>query len=638
MKATWVGVFLWVLLSAASAWATEQTDYQELQSFFTAEKHETVIEKGREFESRYPKSDRISQLKNLIGLSYYMTRKSGQAIIQFNQSLDRVKDVTLKPFIQFNLASAQYEGHFLDEASQTLALIQPNVLDKDTRSKYHLLKARILKQQGAQREAIIEAARSMRYIDEARAKVSPARELIEQGLSAIEDPALLDDIYQQTEDTFFGDLVMFRLATRLIANGKNDQATTILKRILARSTKSEKFASVTEMLRTQESQGEVSPNTIGILLPMNGKYAALSQRVIQAVAMGLRIFNPEDPDSQLNLVIADSGEDADQALKGLNDLCLNQHAIAVIGPLLSKGLDQVSQRAQELGVPLLTLTQQDPPAGEYTFSFGITPQVQAQQIAKYAIERLKYKRFAILYPRDKYGEQYSQNFWDAVESMGGKIVGVESYPAEETDFRKWIDRLVGVYYADARKRELDDLEKQRTELNITKKTRKTEKYFLLPPIIDFDAVFIPDEPKNLGQVVPTFAYRDVEGVKFLGTAAWHSQELLTRAQNSVEGALFVDAFHADAVSGLAHKFVDKYKATYGQAPGSVEALAYDASSVLVTLLQGKSLSHRVELKDKLSTLSYSQAVTGRIIVKGNEVVRTFPLFTVKSGRFEEISQ
>src|SRR5690606_31513428 len=139
----------------------------------------------------------------------------------------------------------------------------------------------------------------------------------------------------------------------------------------------------------------------------------------------------------------------------------NQKQVSVvIGPLLSKGINQITSRAEVLGVPLITLTQQPGAPGEYAFSAGLTPKLQANEIAKYAIQKLGLKKFAIVYPKDGFGEQYSQSDWDAVESFGGKIVGIESYAPGETDFRQAIDRLAGTYYTQARQRELDDLAKQ----------------------------------------------------------------------------------------------------------------------------------------------------------------------------------
>src|SRR5262249_22689744 len=156
------------------------------------------------------------------------------------------------------------------------------------------------------------------------------------------------------------------------------------------------------------------------------------------------------------LVMEDSGEDADQSVAALERLVSQHHAVVVIGPLLSKGIDQVTQRAQELGVPLISLARASSSAtsGNYVFQAGITLQMQTEQIARYAHDRLGYSKFAEIYPRDKVGIETGNLFWDAVDGLNGaEIVGAETYAPGETDFRQVVDKLSGLYYTEARQRE-----------------------------------------------------------------------------------------------------------------------------------------------------------------------------------------
>lgn len=153
----------------------------------------------------------------------------------------------------------------------------------------------------------------------------------------------------------------------------------------------------------------------------------------------------------------------------------------MIGPLLSKGMKQSTTRAQDLGVPLISLAQQKGATGEYVFRASVTPKQQVQEIARYATEQLGIKKFAIVYPKGKYGQEYADSFWDAVETSSAEVVGVESYPPQETDFRSVVDKLSGLFYPDARYRELGELARKRKEANVTKRTRKTEEFFALKP-------------------------------------------------------------------------------------------------------------------------------------------------------------
>jgi hypothetical protein len=55
-------------------------------------------------------------------------------------------------------------------------------------------------------------------------------------------------------------------------------------------------------------------------------------------------------------------------------------------------------------------------------------------------------RFAILYPDETYGVTFMNLFWDRLIENGGKVVGLEAYNPEHTDFADPIKKLVGLYY------------------------------------------------------------------------------------------------------------------------------------------------------------------------------------------------
>ena len=307
--------------------------------------------------------------------------------------------------------------------------------------------------------------------------------------------------------------------------------------------------------------------------------------------------------------------------------------------MVSKGVDQIAERAQQLGVPLISLARRAGAYQDYVFQAGLTQQVQANEIVGYAIEKLGAQRFAIVYPNDKLGLDASQSFWDAIESKGGKVVGIETYTPQETDFRKIVDKLSGLFYTDARQRELDLLAQEREANHIKKRTRKTEQYFTLKPTVDFDAVLILDDPKIAGQIIPTFAYRDIDHVTFLGTSTWNSPDFLSRIQTYGEHAHFVDAYFGGSTSPLVRKFSNEYKSTYGQDPSSLEALAYDAGLILKNILTSSSHSlTRIEVRDYLKTLHEFQGVTGKMTNKNGQIFRNLTVIKVKNGRFLEAKQ
>lgn len=613
----------------------DSQDFQTIQSLFSKSDFNGVIGKAQNFEKTYPKSKDLAQVQNLMGLSYLLTKRPQPAIVVLKKSLLSNTNSSLTPYIQFNLGAAQFDAGQVDGAIATLENLSFDALEKDILYKYRTLKARAYQE----KKKYFEASREILLQSEKTDKKETAathRGQLDRLVAQFNELAQFDLLIQQHNNSPLLDILLFRAAQLAEKTGKPRSAESLLKRIVSDFSESPFFPQAVDLIKTLPSAAEMDSLAVGVLVPLTGKFAKFGQRTLQAIELAFRIYNPSEADSKVTLHVADSGDDTEKALAGLKELVSDHHVAAVIGPLMSKGIDQVAALAQNLGVPLLSLAQQSVnQPGNFVFQFGLTAQLQAYTIAKYAIDELKIKRFAILFPRDKFGEQYSQAFWDAVESLGGEIKGFEAYSPEDTDFRQVIDKLIGTYYTDARQREVDVLAEYRKTNNIKRKNRKTEMYFNLPPIVDFDAVFVPDEPKVIGQILPTFAYRDANQVKFLGTATWNSSELITRGQSYVEGSLFTDAFFSESSSSAVKKFTQKYRAAFESDPTAMEALAYDAAALLENLLRSGSSDSREKLRDQLTNSSNFSGVTGKISFQNGQLNRTINILTVKSGKIAE---
>jgi branched-chain amino acid transport system substrate-binding protein len=616
----------------------EASDYREIQKLYSSGSYEATIQKITVFEKKYPRSEQMSHVLNLNGLAYLLTKRPLQASVQFKKSIGISTDNEFKQFVLFNLAVTQFELGNNEETQQTLSEIRPEGLDTDTKIKFYSLRAKLFDKLALPLEAAREILTLSKIIDENELRSGPYTSQLEQYLRTQTEMSAVEALYKEYEDAPLADVVLFRLGTQAYGSGQVAVAETRLRELVSRFPRSSHYSEASSLIDSLRSNSEVDTFAVGVLLPMKGKFAKFGEQALHAVEMAFHVYDNEDTGPKVTLVIEDSGEDGDQAVKALDELFFKHRVSAVVGPLLSKGIDKVTQRAEDLGLPIVTLAQQPGINGRFVFPVGLTIKQQAFEIARYAVEDLGLRRFAIMHPKSKFGEQYSQNYWDAVETYGGKIVGVESYAADETDFRRSVDRLSGLYYTEARHRELEDLAKEREKNNITKRNRKTEQFFALKPIVDYDAVFIPEEPKTASQIIPTFAYRDVDHIKFLGTSNWNSQEFITRAQGYAEGAVFVDAFYPGSQSPLVKSFVTQYKSTFDQDPSLIEAQAYDGASLVYRAIITNGARGRMNVRDDLKNLDNFKGITGKISYRDNQLYRTLTVLTVKGGKIEEVRQ
>lgn len=378
----------------------------------------------------------------------------------------------------------------------------------------------------------------------------------------------------------------------------------------------------------QVYSGPVIKNKIGVLIPLSGKYESFGTRVREAVETA---FQAEDPTHQYELIFEDSGDQLTTGQLALKKLVEQHEVIAILGPILSKDLSELNQTAEHYQVPLISLAQTQQINSPYLFSCSISNKNQISRIVQYATGTLNYKNFAVLAPKNLAGNEMAQLFWDAVEAHQGKVVGFEQYEPSATDFRDPVDKILGLYYKDARSDELKELEKTRKEMNITKKTRATAQYFNLKPIIDFDAVFIADVAKTAGQIIPTFAYRDAETVKYLGISSWNSNQLVARAKNFAEGAVFPVGYNPLSQTASTQSFIQKYQAKTGNIPGEIESTAYDASLLVLQTLKDKP-SSREDFKSTLEKITRFEGTTGNTEFSDHQCTRELSLYQVEKGK------
>ncbi|MCM2324078.1 MAG: penicillin-binding protein activator [Oligoflexia bacterium] len=617
----------------------EEADFKASSELYVKGEFTAALRRLSDFERTYPRSGLLPQVRNLSGLCYLMTRRPEEAATEFSRAIQPgPRAHQFNQYVLYNLARAQFEANRIAEAEQTATRIDSQALDRENQVKVHHLKANLYLKRSLPQEAAREALVASRMLPPLQAEeLRPSfANTLDQAIQGLEGTPPLEELLREFEDSPYADLLLFRLAGREKAQGETAKAQVHLETLLARFPKSPYYADASSLNVTQEPEAPTEGRTVGVLLPLKGKFARFGTRSLQGIELAFGLFDPGSPDTKVNLVIEDSGEEPEQTVKALNRLVQEHHAVAVIGPLLTKGIDQVNRRAQELRVPLITLARQEGLPGDHVLPAGITLRLQAVELARFAIQRKGLRRFAILAPRDKVGEEFTLHFWTAVESLGGEITGAETYNPGETDFRQQVDRLSGLFYTEARHRELEELAKLREENKIKKRTRKTEQFYSLKPIVDYDAVFIPDEPKIAGQILPTFSYRDVDNMIFLGPSAWNSPELASRGGAYAENAFFVEAFQPDDASPAAQRFVESYKTAFGSEPSIMDATAFDAARILeLAFERGGQEPSRAEVLDYLRDVKGYPGVTGTISFREGQFYRDLKVLTVKAGQIVE---
>ncbi len=379
-----------------------------------------------------------------------------------------------------------------------------------------------------------------------------------------------------------------------------------------------------QVLGELDSRQKVNPRVIGVVLPLSGRQANVGQRTLKGIQLGLGIYGKAP--SGFELAVIDSQSSPDGGRRAVERLIAEDNVISIIGGLSSRTAAAEASRAQDFGVPFIALTQKAglTSIGSNVFRNALTSEMQVAELVRIAMEQRKMTRFAILFPNDAYGVEYANLFWDEVRRRGGTIVGSQVYDPKETDFRGPIQRLTGLFYWDDRTDEYKAKLKEWQEKNPSKTARSKPPPFeeLLRPVVNFEALFIPDSTKALGQIAPMLLYNDVENVKLLGTNLWNTNDVAQRGQKLAEDSLFVDSFVSNDPRFTNSEFVANFKSAFGAEvpPGVFEVQGYDSGLLLRQIIAGGENS-RVGVAQRLSAVENFSGALGPLTVNENREIR-----------------
>jgi ABC-type branched-subunit amino acid transport system substrate-binding protein len=412
---------------------------------------------------------------------------------------------------------------------------------------------------------------------------------------------------------------------------------------------------------------------IGVALPLSGPFAEIAEQTLRGVLLATGVFasgaagdaapgDPNAPGGGLRVLVRDTGGTPDGAAAAVRALAAQPEVRAVIGPMLTEEVQAAADAAAEAGLPLLTLTRHESvaDAGAGVFRLSLTRAMEAEILADHAVRELGLRRVAILYPQDDYGREFEELLWQAVEARGARVVGVAGYTPGAGDFTAPIRQLVGWTLLDDTQRArlaqrdaeraaaaaagIADTETAGSPANDRAAVPAAGRGFewsdpdadALPPVVDFDALFVPDAPDLLAGLAQQLASEGVEGVVLFGPSAWYHADMLRRGGTRMEGTFFTSSFDPSHPAPMVQEFVSRYESSFGEDASVFAAQGFDAAN-LVTLQLARGAHDRVAVRDSLLSMGLYPGVSGPMAFESDGNARKRPfLVGIRSGQLVSI--
>jgi len=384
---------------------------------------------------------------------------------------------------------------------------------------------------------------------------------------------------------------------------------------------------------------------LGAVLPLSGRRALVGQQVLQGIQLAFSQLSAKEK-AGLELVIKDSGS-GESIVQLMEDLSRDPNVVGVIGPVLSREVEEVIPILERFQLPVLTPTASAshlPERSPYIFRNALTREAQSTFLARYAVNELNLYRFVVIYPNEAYGETMKNTFENEVKALGGHIVESLSYDRNQNDFRKQILKIGGMP---------DDRLKGRARWYLKRGIEPpplNDKGIISRPMLEgglfseedieglkisldlnYDAIFIPGFYDKVGLIIPQLFFYNIDNIPLLGGSGWNSPELVENARNYLSTSMFVDGFFRDSEREVIRKFVEDFNASFGEAPTLLSAQSYDGAKIYLKVIQ-EGAANRLDVKKALHTISNYPGVSGNTtILPSGDSEKDLLKLTVQGG-------
>ncbi len=607
---------------AKPATAEQRRAFNTAAAFAHEGRHTEALQAFKDFIQRYPSSALTDQALMQLGALSLTLEQPIAARGYYHNLTQRFPASPLAPeaHLKYGIISHDLQQYDASATALNLALEGLSLPQQRAQAYYYLgLNMRQLQ----------------RYID--------AFDALNRAVAASSDTALVQDA-QRAMDTLLqhqltpddlrqladrytvgpqGAQLLLRLAQHHRKAGDITGEQIALQQFVSMYPDHPEFPILRARLETLQSALITDASTIGVLLPLSGEGKLAGQRVLWGIELALERFREAHPETTIRLQIRDTQGDSAMASSALRSLVVDEHVIAIIGPLFSQVATELAPLTEELGIPVISPYARNssfPFMSSYAFRNSLTDTDQARFLADYAVHVLNLTRFAVLYPDEPYGESLKDTFIEHVIGLEGDVVVVSAYPPDDKNFGQAIKRLGGID---------DDSLSDLLAGSDTRVMRASTK--------PYEAIFLPGYYDRVGLIAPELAFYNIANVQLLGTDGWNSEELVMIGENFVEDAIFVDGFFTDAAAPSVEAFVERFLSHYEERPTLVAAQGYDTMNILVQLLQS-GISTRFELRDQLVQLRDFPGVTGitSLDQDGNAVKIPY-LLTVKDGQIIQLN-
>lgn len=585
------------------------------------------------FIDTQPYTELTDEARFLRGEIAFTGKNYSSAVGLYRSSYSQIVSPLVAPKARFKAALSLYRLKRYDEALSELSAIDRRDASAVLRLRIDSLgihASRVLEEstsqsiiwylgalndyaEGATRRAAV-GVRGEKIVPEAEAELFVKSWIEDRSITAEQVEALP---LKEMKGKRSGGFILYKLALTCHTAGDTGQAKRHLKNFISGYPKHEYYAAARLLMaELGGAVGEHAGVAVGVVLPLSGRYKVYGESVLHGVECAIGLYEPCIGPGGVRLVVRDSASTVGGARTAVEDIAQDKDVVAIIGPLQSSQASVAAGTAQELGIPLISLSQRGGviETGEFVFRNSSSSTSEVVTLVDYVMDKKRWKRFFVIYPENRKGAEYYRLFSNAVSDKGGKIVRSRSYKPKQLTF---VNELRGRGAVET------GVVEQAIDLDTSG--------------VSYDAIFIPDSHWVVGSLLQMMALSGDKKQRLMGISRWNDPELVQRGGEYVEGAVFVSSFFKGAPDPVVSSFVSRFTQAYGVEPTLLEALGYDTMRMITTAVTERGAFRRGSMRDALSRTSDFAGVAGKTTFDtSGDARRKMWVLTVRGGQIEAL--
>ena len=405
------------------------------------------------------------------------------------------------------------------------------------------------------------------------------------------------------------EIVRFWEVRKLAAAGQMVRAQNSAEEFRKAYPRSRYMDQIRDFLSRSREQRRGSAMQVGLLAPLSGDNAEIGKMVLQGAKLAIDNYN-STASNPLKLIVYDTKGSPVETARKSKDLLVKDQVQLCIGPVLSSTATVSAAMFADRDIVMISPTANEDgisSIGDNIFQMNVTLGSIARRLARYSLDNLNIREFAIIAPANSFGFAMGEAFKEELGRRNIEVVFEEYFNDGLHDFTPILRRLRHTLLC----RHLEKLAAERGNLQRITQISRADSIRYADSTLAVGGLFMPLAADDVVKLAPQAVFHRIR-TQMLGAGGWNDPSVPVEGRRYVNNAIIATGFQPNQESETWAQFAASYRANYNEEPNSIAALGYDAAKLVIKVVEETGGTDVARLKRALSAVSGYSGLSGTI--------------------------